>query len=131
MAETLGGLPEGTNVHLDRGYDSKATRERLKERGLKAEISKKGKPAPFWASERWVVERTSSWHNAHKITRVVYGAGAESDRFLGRLLGSGHHPQEADPGSMEPVSLGESTASQTMTYPRSLLVPFIHPSAWK
>ena len=32
---------------------------------------------------------------------------------------------------MEPVSLGESTASQTMTYPRSLLVPYIHPSAWK
>jgi hypothetical protein len=66
VAETLGGLPEGTNVHLDRGYDSKATRERLKERGLFAEISKKGKPAPFWASNRWVVERTSSWHNAHK-----------------------------------------------------------------
>jgi IS5 family transposase len=66
VAETLGGLPEGTNVHLDRGYDSKATRERLKERGLEAEISKKGKPAPFWASDRWVVERTSSWHNAHK-----------------------------------------------------------------
>jgi len=66
VAETLGGLPEGTNVHLDRGYASKATRERLKERGLEAEISKKGKPAPFWASERWVVERTSSWHNAHK-----------------------------------------------------------------
>jgi len=66
VAETLGGLPEGMNVHLDRGYDSKATRERLKERGLLAEISKKGKSAPFWASDRWVVERTSSWHNAHK-----------------------------------------------------------------
>jgi transposase len=66
VAETLGGLPEGTNVRLDRGYDSKATRERLKERGLEAEISKKGKPSPFWASNRWVVERTSSWHNAHK-----------------------------------------------------------------
>jgi hypothetical protein len=66
VAETLGGLPEGTNVHLDRGYDSEATRERLKERGLEAEISKKGKPAPFWATDRWVAERTSSWHNAHK-----------------------------------------------------------------
>jgi hypothetical protein len=66
VAETLGGLPEGTNVHLDCGYDSKATRERLKERGLEAEISKKGKPSPFWATDRWVVERTSSWHNAHK-----------------------------------------------------------------
>jgi hypothetical protein len=66
VAETLGGLSEGTNVHLDCGYDSKATRERLKERGLEAEISKKGKPSPFWATDRWVVERRSSWHNAHK-----------------------------------------------------------------
>jgi IS5 family transposase len=66
VAETLGGLPEGTNVHLDRGYDSKATRERLKERGLEAEVSRKGKPAPFWDTDRWVAERTSSWHNAHK-----------------------------------------------------------------
>ena len=30
------------------------------------EISGKGKPAPYWATNRWVVERTSSWHNAHK-----------------------------------------------------------------
>jgi transposase len=66
-AESVGGgLPEGSRVHLDRGYDSKATRERLEERGLLAEISEKGKPAPFWATNRWVVERTSSWHNAHK-----------------------------------------------------------------
>jgi hypothetical protein len=42
------------------------TRERLEELGLRWEISGKGKPAPFWASRRWVVERTSSWHNAHK-----------------------------------------------------------------
>jgi hypothetical protein len=41
VMQTLGGLPEGTNIHLDRGYDSEAT-------------------------NRWVVERTSSWHNAHK-----------------------------------------------------------------
>ena len=63
---SVGGLPEGTSVHLDRGYDSKATRERLEQRGLKAEISQKGKPAPLGATKRWVVERTSSWHNAHK-----------------------------------------------------------------
>jgi transposase len=62
----LGTLPEETSVHLDRGYDSKLTRERLEELGLGWEISGKGKPAPFWATKRWVVERTSSWHNAHK-----------------------------------------------------------------
>jgi IS5 family transposase len=41
-AAALGGLPEGTSFHLDRGYDSGATRERLRERGLIAEISLPG-----------------------------------------------------------------------------------------
>lgn len=54
------------SVHLDRGYDSKATREKLKDRGLIAAISEKGKPAPLAATKRWVVERTNSWNNAHK-----------------------------------------------------------------
>ena len=31
-----------------------------------AEISQKGKPSPLGATKRWVVERTSSWHNAYK-----------------------------------------------------------------
>jgi IS5 family transposase len=65
-SETLGALPEGSSVHLDRGYDSRLTRERLRELGLRWEISGKGKPAPFRATRRWVVERTGSWHNAHK-----------------------------------------------------------------
>jgi transposase len=65
-SEALGVLPEETSVHLDRGYDSRLTRERLLELGLGWEISGKGKPAPYWATNRWVVERTSSWHNAHK-----------------------------------------------------------------
>jgi hypothetical protein len=64
--QSVGGLPEEVSVHLDRGYDSSATRERLKERGLLAEISQKGKPSPLGATKRWVVQRTSSWHNAHK-----------------------------------------------------------------
>ena len=65
-SEALGALPEGASVHLDRGYDSKLTRERLAELALRWEISGKGKQAPFWATNRWMVERTSSWHNAHK-----------------------------------------------------------------
>ena len=60
-SEVLGTLPEEASVHLDRGYDSLLTRERLAELGLRWEISGKGKPAPFWATKRWVVERTSSW----------------------------------------------------------------------
>jgi transposase len=63
---SVGGLPEGASVHLDRGYDSDATRERLEERGLISEISQKGKPSPLGATKRWVVERTSAGHNAHK-----------------------------------------------------------------
>jgi transposase len=66
VAQTLGGLPEGTNIHLDRTYDSETTRQRLRERALSAEISRKGEPAPLAATKRWVVERTGSWHNAHK-----------------------------------------------------------------
>jgi transposase len=66
VSETLGELPERAKVHLDRGYNSNTTRERLEDRGLLAEIAQKGKPAPLTATKRWVVERTSSWHNAHK-----------------------------------------------------------------
>ena len=47
VTETLGELPQRVSVHLDRGYDPKATRERLEERALLAEITQKGKPAPL------------------------------------------------------------------------------------
>lgn len=65
-ARALGLVAEGASVHLDRGYDSDLTRERLLERGLAAEISQKGRPAPLNATGRWLVERTNSWQNAHK-----------------------------------------------------------------
>ncbi len=65
-ARFLGLVVEGASVHLDRGYDSEPTRARLLERDLLAEISRKGMPAPLNATKRWVVERTNSWHNAHK-----------------------------------------------------------------
>lgn len=64
--EIVGELPERISVHLDRGYDSKSTRQKLQLRGLLAEISQKGQPAPLAATKRWVVERTNSWTNAYK-----------------------------------------------------------------
>ncbi len=64
--EALGELPEQISVHLDRGYDSRSTREKLEDCGLLAVISDKGKPVPLQATKRWVVERTNSWTNAHK-----------------------------------------------------------------
>jgi transposase len=64
--QPLGELPERTSVPLDRAYSSDTIRQKLAARGLRAEISEKGKPAPVTATKRWVVERTSSWQNAHK-----------------------------------------------------------------
>ncbi len=58
---SVGGLPEEASVHPVRAYDSNVTRERLKERGMNAEIAKKGEPAPLQAGKRWVVERRFSW----------------------------------------------------------------------
>src|SRR5215203_3013016 len=63
--ETL-GVPEWASVHLDRGYDSKATRRLLEDRSLVGVISEKGKPSPLGATKRWVIEWTNSWSNAHK-----------------------------------------------------------------
>jgi transposase len=80
--ETLGRfgfqLPGAICVHLDAGYDSKATRGLLAELGCTAVISAKG--TPLQAGARWVIERTNSWHNrgfkklaicTEKRTRVI------------------------------------------------------------
>ena len=64
--ETLGAPAEPVRVHLDRGYDSELTRKRLAQRDLVGVICAKGKPSPLGATNRWVVERTNSWQNAHK-----------------------------------------------------------------
>lgn len=55
------GLPEQVTVHLDAGYDSGTTRELLAELGCRAVINVKG--FPLQAGQRWVIERTNSWHN--------------------------------------------------------------------
>ena len=75
-SEALGALSKEASVHLDRGYDSRLTRERLAELGLRWEISGKGKPAPFWATRRWVVERTGSWQA--KLSHKKLWCGARS-----------------------------------------------------
>jgi IS5 family transposase len=65
--EAFADLPEQASVHLDKAYDSKVTRRLLEERALVGVISEKGKNrAPLMVGLRWVVERTNSWHNAHK-----------------------------------------------------------------
>ena len=57
------------------GLRLELTDELLESRGLMGVISEKGKPAPLNAGMRWVVERTNSWHNAHKKLVVVYREG--------------------------------------------------------
>jgi hypothetical protein len=84
--QTLGGLPEGTNIHLVRGFDSEATRQRLRECALSAEISRKGKPALLGATNRSVVERTSSWQAQLAHKKLVWCTEREGDRLLGGLL---------------------------------------------
>lgn len=59
----LGPLPAGSTVHLDRGYDSTASRTLLGDLGFADEIARKGVPAPSQVGARWVVERTQSWMN--------------------------------------------------------------------
>jgi transposase len=64
--------PEQVTAHLDRGYDSKRTRELLDEIGFDAQIARKGIPAPIQVGKRWVVERTNSWMNGFgKIRRCT------------------------------------------------------------
>lgn len=57
----LGPLPDTVTVHLDRGYDSGLTRQRLGARGRVGEIPARGTPAPLTAGQRWVVERAHAW----------------------------------------------------------------------
>lgn len=64
--DAVGIIAWPMTVHLDRGYDSTRTREQLRGRGLYGAIAKRGKPAPMTAGQRWVVERTTAWTNAHK-----------------------------------------------------------------
>lgn len=67
LASTLDALPHGAEtmaVHLDRGYDSGVTRQRLAARGLRGELASPGESVA--RDQRWMVERTHAWMNAHK-----------------------------------------------------------------
>ena len=141
----LGALPKRMSVHLDRAYDSRTTREKLKDRGLLPAICEKGKPAPLAATKRWVVERTNSWQNAHKKLvwcterrdRVIdfWVAFSETVIIVRRLIREGWSryrwevPQVPPPsrgGTVEPDAWntgGETTSGE--------LVEFLeHPPAW-
>jgi transposase len=79
----LGPLPPARTVHLDRAYDSAATRALLEHFGFEGAIARKGVPAPIQAGKRWVVERTHSWMNGYgKLRRCTEQDGQVVDVSL-------------------------------------------------
>jgi hypothetical protein len=65
-------LSERPTMHLDRGYDSRKTRDLLEILGFDADIAVKGRLAPIQAGRRWLVERLHSWMNSYgKLRRVT------------------------------------------------------------
>jgi transposase len=89
LAPTLAGLdalrplPDGIAAHLDRGYDSAATRDRLAGLAITGVIARKGLAAPLQAGMRWVVERTHSWMNGYgKLRRCTERSGRVVDFYL-------------------------------------------------
>ena len=89
LAPTLAGLdllaplPGQPTMHLDRGYDSITTRDSLTEHGLRADIARKGVPAPIQAGKRWVVERCHSWMNSYgKLRRCTEKSAEIVDFYL-------------------------------------------------
>jgi len=70
-------------VHLDRGYDSAATRTLLGDFGFAGEIARKGVPAPIQVSACWVVERTQSGMNSYgKLRRCTERRAVVVDFYL-------------------------------------------------
>lgn len=81
--DKLGPLPTAIIVHLDRGYDSAATRTLLTGLGITGQIARKGIPAPMQVGMRWVVERTQSWMNGYgKLRRCTERTGLVVDVYL-------------------------------------------------
>ncbi len=78
-----GILSEDRTCHLDRGYDSTATRQLLDELGFDGAIARKGVPAPIQCGTRWVVERTHAWMNGYgKLRRCTERAAKIVDFYL-------------------------------------------------
>ena len=79
----IGPLPAGITVHLDRGYDSEATRTVIGRMGITGVIAHKGIPPSRQVGKRWVVERTQSWMNGFgKLRRCTERSGTIVDFYL-------------------------------------------------
>lgn len=101
-SEALGGLPELASVHLDRGYDSRLSRERLEELGLRMGDLAEGQACAIFGHE-------SVGCGAHEFVAqhpqeayVLHGEGGEGDLPLGGLLRRGDHREATIPTTMSP-----------------------------
>jgi len=82
-------------LHADKGFDSAANREALRERGITPRIARRGiDSSERLGCYRWVVERTLSWLNRFRRLRIRYERDANIHRaflFLGCALICFHH----------------------------------------
>ncbi len=84
--ELVGMLPEQTNVHLDRGYDSQTTREKLKARGLKPMISREGQARSSGSHKTLGSGTHELLEQCPQEARMVHRASGSGHRLLDRLL---------------------------------------------
>ena len=119
-ARALGLLPEGASIRLDRGYDSEATREKLRVRGLIPEVSEKDRPAPVAATGRWDRRTHELLAQRPQEAGVVHRTSSTGGRLLGGFLERGHHRKAPRPGSLDPLPLERPTFPPTVTYWRGL-----------
>ena len=92
--DKLDRLPEHPTVHLDRGYDSRATRALLDALGFDGAIARKGIPAPVQAGARWCdIQRFIDPHGLSVKIMQTYAnftvGGALSVNCHGRYVGLG------------------------------------------
>lgn len=117
----LGGIPPGATVHLERGYDSAPTRERLAERGLEGEIATKGKPAPIAAS-RLAGQADECLNQRPQETRLVHRATRDGRRLLARLLGGAYRRRSAGPRRLAAIPPTRPPSTPAMTNWHKLFV---------
>jgi IS5 family transposase len=62
-----------TKLHADKAYDSRTNRQRLRTRGIRPRIARRGiESSERLGRHRWVVERTLSWLNRFHRLKVRY-----------------------------------------------------------
>jgi IS5 family transposase len=60
-------------VHADKGYDSQANRDYLKEAGILPRIARRGiESSEKLGRYRWVIERTFAWLNRFRRLKIRY-----------------------------------------------------------